>query len=230
METLEDRVVKSKEDIGEKNKLISEFKPFIASVVQKKTGKFVEYGTDDELSSALSAFNEAIDTYNIKKGKFLSFARMVINLRLIDFYRSAKKGQTISLDGDIDESVAKIIDKKSVEQFRIFNEDEDLKLEVIEYSQILRGWNINLESLAKVSPKQSQLREEYKKAARTIADNPLLLEELMKNKRIPVKELEKLTGLHHKKIERGRIYIIAIVLAVLKNFSYLDICRSDSKK
>jgi RNA polymerase sigma factor len=229
IETLEDRVVKIKDDNEGKNRLISEFKPFIASVVQKKIGKFVEYGVDDELSIGLLAFTEAIDSYDQKKGKFLGFARMVISLRLIDYCRTSNKGNTVSFEDESDESINRIINRKSVERFRIYSEDEDTKLEVIEYVQALKEWGISLQTLVKVSPKKEILKCAYKKAARLIIDNNELLDEFLRTKRIPVKELEEFTKLHRKKIERGRIYIIAIVLAILKNLSYLDSCRGDWK-
>jgi RNA polymerase sigma factor len=229
IETLEDRVSKSKGDNERKNKLISEFKPFIASVIQKKIGKFVEYGIDDELSIGLMAFTEAIDSYDQKKGKFLSFARIVINLRLIDYCRTSNKGNTVSFEDESDESINRIIDRKSVERFRIYSEDEDTKLEVIEYVQALKEWGISLQTLVKVSPKKEILKCAYKKAAKLIIDNDELLDEFLRTKRIPVKELEEFTKLHRKKLERGRIYIMAIILAILKNFSYLDSCRGDWK-
>jgi RNA polymerase sigma factor len=229
IETLEDRVAKIKNDNEGKNRLISEFKPFIASVVQKKIGKFVEYGVDDELSIGLLAFTEAIDSYDQKKGKFLGFARMVISLRLIDYCRTSNKGNTVSFEDESDESINRIINRKSVERFRIYSEDEDTKLEVIEYVQALKEWGISLQTLVKVSPKKEILKCAYKKAARLIIDNNELLDEFLRTKRIPVKELEEFTKLHRKKIERGRIYIIAIVLAILKNLSYLDSCRGDWK-
>ena len=46
-------------------------------------------------------------------------------------------------------------------------------------------------------------------------------------KRLPIKEIGKIMEMHRKKLERGRIYIIAMVLAHLGGFSYLDICRGE---
>ncbi len=51
----------------------------------------MEYGIDEELSIALMAFNEAIDGYDTSKGSFLSFAKLVINRRLIDYLRKKTK-------------------------------------------------------------------------------------------------------------------------------------------
>src|SRR3972149_8425887 len=98
--SLEERVIKSKNSNNELNTLISDFKPFIASVVQKKIGKYLEYGVDDELSVGLSAFMEAVNSFDAKKGTFLSFSRLVINARVIDFLRKKSKFKTISIDED----------------------------------------------------------------------------------------------------------------------------------
>lgn len=72
--SLEDRVEKAKKNTDEMNKLIEEYKPFIASTIQKRTGRFLEYGRDDELTIGMLAFKESIESFNKNKGKFLSFA------------------------------------------------------------------------------------------------------------------------------------------------------------
>ncbi|NYC94378.1 sigma factor [Clostridium acetobutylicum] len=71
--SLEDRIQKAKESKEELNRLIQEYKPFIASLLQKKTGKYLQYGYDDELSIGMIAFEEAVESYDRNKGKFLSF-------------------------------------------------------------------------------------------------------------------------------------------------------------
>ncbi len=93
--SLEERVEKAKKNKEELNKLIEIYKPFIASTMQKKTGRFLQYGYDDELTIGMMAFKEAIDSYDKNKGKFLNFAKMVINLRCIDYYRKNEKHKEI---------------------------------------------------------------------------------------------------------------------------------------
>lgn len=223
--TLEDRVIGAKKDNGLRNMLISQFKPFIASVIQKRLGRYLEYGRDDELSIGLSAFNEAISTFDKKKGRFLSFARIVITNRLIDYYRKQTRDKTISLsyDDESNDPLSDLIDKKSFESYTCKEEDDERKLEVIEYSQALKEWGISFSQLVRISPKQEVLRREYKKIAKIIVENPGLLSELEKKQRLPIKDIEKIVSIHRKKIERGRIYIIAIVIAILKKCSFLEI-------
>lgn len=230
-QSLEDRVIEIRNDNDRAGWLISEFKPFIASVAQKRAGKFLEYGVDDELSVGLSAFKEAMDSYDKKRGKFLSFARLVINMRLIDYYRKQSKkgkGKNLSLDDD-DSQAAGLIDSSSMEQYRISDENEKRIFEIMEYRTELRKWGITLEQLAEISPRQEALREQYKEVAREIVKHSFMLRELMKTKRLPLKELGEIMTVHRKKLERGRIYIIAMVLAMVGNFSYVDIRRGGGR-
>ncbi len=223
--TLEDTVILAQKSRDKVELLISDFKPFIASVIQKRLGRYLEYGADDELSIGLIAFNEAIHAYDRNKGKFLSFARLVITNRLIDYFRKQSKFKTISLntDEDCDSPSIDLLNKKAVQQYAFDDETEDRKFEIIEYTKALKEWGISFTDLVKVSPRQESLRNEYIKTAKLIADNPRLLNDLERSKRLPIKELEKIIPLHRKKIERGRIYIIAMVIAIINKFSFLDI-------
>jgi RNA polymerase sigma factor len=222
-QSLENRVIEVRDDKYKTSRLISEFTPFIASVAQKRVGRFLQYGTDEELSVGLAAFKEAMDSYDIARGKFLSFARLVISMRLIDYYRKKGKEKTLSLDDD--NTASGLIDSSSMEQYRIDDENEARILEIIEYRTELEKWGISLEQLAEVSPRKENLREQYKDVAKVIAGNSSILKTLMETKRLPIKEIEETTRLHRKKLERGRIYIIAIVLAMVMDLSYVDIRR-----
>jgi RNA polymerase sigma factor len=220
-ETLEERVIRSRGDNDLLNSLIKEFKPFIASVAQKRVGRYLEYGVDDELSVGLMAFREAVNSFKEGRAKFLSFARMVISMRLIDYFR--KMDNNFEVLGDEDEG--DLWDSQSVELYQLENDEEDLKAEVINYSALLSQWGIDLTELAGASPKNDDLKNEYQEIARMIAEDEVLLKNLMETKRLPIKEIEKEVQIHRKKVERGRIYIIAMVLAIKSGFSYMDIGR-----
>lgn len=224
-ETLEERVIKARGDNGLLSILIKEFKPFIASIAQKKVGRYLEYGIDDELSVGLMAFNEAIDSFKEGRGRFLSFARMVISMRLIDHFR--KQIRAVG-DNTGDDPKDDLWDRQSIELYQMENEEEDRKAEVIQYSALLSEWGISLSELVKASPRREDLKEQYQKVAKMIAGNRDLLEVLMAAKRLPIKEIEKEVSIHRKKLERGRIYIIAMVLAIISGFSYISICRGGS--
>jgi len=220
-ETLEERVIKAKGNNDLINMLIKEFKPFIASVAQKRVGRYLEYGIDDELSVGLMAFREAIDSFKEGRAKFLSFARMVISMRLIDHFRKMDN----SFGAISDEEEEDIWDRQSVELYELEAEEEDRKSEVIRYGAVLSKWGIDLAELANVSPKRQDLKRDYQKIARIISEDETLLKRLIETKRLPIKEIEKEMSLHRKKVERGRIYIIAMVLAIVSGFSYIDIGR-----
>ncbi len=224
-ETLEERVISSQKDPQKKDLLIKQFKPFIASIIQKRLGKFLAYGVDDELSIGLLAFDEAINSYNINKGKFLSFSRLVITNRIIDYYRkqSRQSHSTSSYDDTEDDATTSLIDKKSIEQFTLQSELEDKKFEIIEYSHELGLWGINFGDLERISPKQDNLRMEYINCAKMIVKDKIILDELMRTRRLPIKNITKIMPLHRKKIERGRIYIIALVIAIVKKYSFIEL-------
>ena len=79
----------------------------------------------------------------------------------------------------------------------------------------------------RVSPRREELKKLYQDIARRIAGNKGLLDSLMETGRLPIKEIGKEIEIHRKKIERGRIYIIAMVLAIRSGLSYLDMCRGE---
>jgi RNA polymerase sigma factor len=225
-QTLEDRVKKARGNNDLTSTLISEFKPFIASIAQKRVGRYLHYGEDEELSVGLMAFKEAVDSFNPGKGKFLSFLRMVISMRLIDYYRKRDREASISI-GDDEEDAELAWDRKSIEQFQADENSEDLKAEVIGYSAALSKWGISLDELVRVSPRREELKKLYQDIARRIAGNKGLLDSLMETGRLPIKEIGKEIEIHRKKLERGRIYIIAMVLAIRSGLSYLDMCRGE---
>ena len=168
-QTLEDRVKKVRGNNDLINALISEFKPFIASIAQKRVGRYLHYGEDEELSVGLMAFKEAIDSFKPGKGKFLSFSRMVISMRLIDYYRKQDRETSLSA-GDDEEDAELAWDRKSIEQFQADEDSEDLKTEIIGYSAALKKWGISLDGLAVVSPRREELKKLYQDVARRIAD------------------------------------------------------------
>lgn len=223
--SLEDRVEKAKIDSDEMNKLIDEYKPFIASTIQKKTGRFMEYGYDDELTIGMLAFKESIESFDKSKGKFLSFAKHVINLRMIDYYRKTKRDENVVslelINQQDDENTIDIGAAKAIEKYESERENEARKLEILQYKKELEDWQIKFSDLVKVSPKQDKLRMLYKEVAKLIIENKELFDLLMSKKRLPIKEIENQTGIHRKKLERGRIYIISLVIVLKGDYVYL---------
>lgn len=223
--SLEERVEKAKKNQEELNKLIEEYKPFIASTLQKKAGKYLQYGYDDELTIGMMAFKEAIEAYDKSKGKFLNFAKQVITLRWIDYYRKNQKlKDTVYLHGDYDiEDVDRnnVILNKSIEEYQHRNVNEMRKLEILEYKKELKEWGIEFSELVEASPKQQKLKKTYKDIAQFIVQDQAMLNKLISLKRLPLKEIEESILIHRKKLERGRIYIIALVIATVGDYELI---------
>ncbi len=223
--TLEDRIENAKKDDEELNKLIEEYKPFIASTVQKRTRRFLSYGHDDELTIGMMAFKEAIDSYDRSKGKFLSFAKQVINLRMIDYYRKHKKEENViyleQVNHEEEDCSYDLGTIKAIEEYRNEEENEARKLEILQYKKELSEWQIEFSDLVKVSPKQDKVRKVYKEIAHKIVSDKQLLDTLLSKKRLPIKEIQNAVHIHRKKLERGRIYIISLVIIMNGDYTYL---------
>jgi RNA polymerase sigma factor len=222
---LNQKVISIKNNIEEVNRLIQEYKPFIASTVQSYVGRYVEYGVDDELSIALMAFHESIQKYDINKGNFLSFAKITIKHRLIDYYRKEQKKQApVYLEQVRDEDEEEVEDLSSDEAIKQFNERqlaEFRRMELEEIKKELARWNITFSDVARSSPKQEGTRAAYLDVINFIMSTPELLEHMKKKKYLPVEKIVKATKIPRKTVERGRNYIVAAVLILSGDYQYI---------
>lgn len=222
--TINDRVERIRNNDEDINLLVEEYKPFIASCVQKITGRYVRYGEDDELSIALMAFVEAVKSFDNTKGSFLSFAQNVIKRRLIDYYRKEKKhDNVISLneynneeDEESDLSSGQAVDTYSKEEV-----SEYRRLELEELKRELKNWDISFMELVEASPKHDKTRKMYKDIIRFIISQPDLVKQIKLKKYLPIAEVEKNTDIPRKTIERARKYIIAALLIITGDYQYV---------
>lgn len=204
---INDRVYAAKNDKLEREKLISDYTPFIIKQLSQLTNKYIDERNSDELSIGLIAFNEAIDAYESMKGSFLSFSSILIKRRLIDYLRKSHIENAIPLD----------LYRENNDDF----ESENRKLEMLSFVSLLSLYNISLNDLVKQSPKHSDTREILAKVARKICESKELLEYLKNRKTLPVKELVHNLNISRKTIERHRKYIIALVIIISEDLPIL---------
>lgn len=220
--SLDEIVLIAKDDIHMRNTLIKQYKPFVASIIQNKIGRYIEYGIDEELSIGLIAFNEAIDKYEKDKGGFLTFSKIVISRRLIDYQRkNSKAGNNLILYNDDMNKNIDLIDKKSIDLFKIKTDNELRQMEIIEFKKELLTWGLDFTKLVDHSPKHKRTRKLYKKIANLIVSDDELMDYIHSNKRLPIQKIEEKMKIHRKKIERGRIYIIALIIIIMGDYGYL---------
>lgn len=209
-------------DPSDINDFISRHENYIKSrvhawVCRVSTTTAQRLDADDLWSIALSAFAEAVEQYDISRGAFYAFAALVIDRRLTDHYRYAlRHAREISIDpillqanpGQTDNAQAKGIISSVNDSLTAVN-DDTLTLEIDAVVQVLADYGFSFFDLAGVSPRAEKTRQACAKAVEIILESPLLLSEMRASRQLPVKTLEKRTGVPRKTLERHRKYIVA---------------------
>lgn len=207
-ENLEERVDAAKYDETELEELIGEYIPFIRKTAARviPPGKY-----DDYSSTAMMAFSEAVSTFCVEKGGFLSFAALVIMNRIRDQVRKEYKAAEIATEEE----------KLQPKDTAIFSEWHDRKVEMNIFREELAAYGIELTDLLKESPKHRSSREKANKAAKILAETQELMDYLTHKKLVPIKKLSKASGIKRKLIEQKRKYIIARALIRKNDYRYL---------
>ena len=173
--TLEDRAVLSAKDEKLKNELISEYKNFILSSASKVLKKSVTVN-DDEFMIAMIAFNEAINSYNSDKGKFLSFAAIIIHNRIVDYLRNDSRNRATpfsAIETEDDDGQIVEVDMPSYDS-------GDLKWEIEALTEELEAYNISLFELTEVSPKSRKTKRICFDAINYIRSDKQLIDSVIK--------------------------------------------------
>lgn len=206
--------------------LLRDYTPFVLRVAALACRRYLSPGIDDEFSVALIAFNEAIDSFSPTKNRsFLSFAEMVIRRRVIDYFRRQHYvGKEVPLSGlqSSAEDEAEMVAKSSQEHYFFLKERAERRLEIEEFSEVLRGFGITLEQLVAVSPKHRDTRETLHKIAEAITDYRPAIEKVLRKGTLPYKWLTEQFGLTVKTFRRHRVYLLALCLLRMGNFPYIS--------
>ncbi|MCL2436595.1 MAG: sigma-70 family RNA polymerase sigma factor [Clostridiales bacterium] len=226
--TLDERVERAKHSELERDKLISEYVPFLRAMVAKHSPRHYDVHLREDLfSAALLGFDEALQNYDIGKGRFLTFATRVVSFRIIDQTRKIKRteGKTISLN-DTDQETASSslveINKVSQSNYEALTRREALEEEIEQFKEELLQWQSTMEDLVKASPKHQKLREICKEITSAVMQNPEIIQTMQQKKYYPVKKIEILTGLPRKTIERTRMFIIASIIIKTGDYRFLQ--------
>jgi len=215
---LDERAVKAKHSDDEAEALIAEFMPFLKGRVAKYAARLDAHLREDVLSSAMSAFFEAVQGYDNEKGHFFPFANRVVCARIIDNIRklSRTEGKAVSLsdgdDGEYQSPASAMIDLASVQNFQEERRRESLADEIEQFKAELGVWGITLDALVRCSPKHKELRKTYKEIVSTVAKHPGIMQTISLKHYFPVSAVSKTTGMPAKKIERAREYILASII------------------
>lgn len=224
---IEDLVLKAqKGDEQIRHDLLEQYKPFVKKVVSKACKRYISESMD-EYSIGLLALNEAVDQFDKEQGsKFLTFASVVINRRIIDHIRKESRHNHILFSDDEDEDgniQENFIERKtSLEKYEAEEASKKRVEEIMDYQRLLLSYGITFEVLSTECPKHIDARENAKLIAKTVAEDVGIRTALIEKKRLPIKDLEALVSCSRKTIERNRKYIIAIALIYIGEFHALQ--------
>ncbi|WP_431800349.1 RNA polymerase sigma factor SigI [Halobacillus andaensis] len=225
--SLDERVAAAKEGDDEvKNEILQQYQPFIAKSVSEVCKRYIDPAKDDEFSVGLLAFNEAIHAYSCDKGSsFLSFAKLVIKRKVIDYIRNEqKRPKMISLDEEYidDEQMENPSEIKAAkDRFALETEAWYRREEIIEFQSQLQNYGLTFEELTETSPKHVDARESAIQVARIVYNDEQLREQVLLKGRLPMKDLVSKVDVSKKTLERNRKFIIAMVIILAGDYVYL---------
>ncbi|MDP4179964.1 MAG: sigma factor [Bacillota bacterium] len=204
-------------DLQLRDRFICENMPFIMKSLYKILKRHIDIKNDEEFSIGLSAFNEAIDNYDLdRKRNFYRYSYIMINHRIIDYLRSTKRDdKTIPFSS--------IEDKEHFEQRYLASDAQnqyeivELKEEILILRQNLMAFGITWDDLIENSPTHRDTRCLCIKIAKEILENKDLYTKFINTKRIPRSELVERLKIHRRTIENHRVFIIAICLVLSSN-------------
>jgi len=212
MRNIDENAIQAQKDKQYLEEFIKEYEIFILHTAHKSAGQYITK-LDDQWSVALSAFHEAINSYDFEKGAFLPFAETVIRRRLYDYARKESKHDcevlidSYAIENDAEEEVITV--KYEVMSKMATNQESDTKLEIQMLSEALQDYGITFLDLSEASPKAAKTKAVCGSAISYLSQNTVLVNEMRKSKTLPLKILEKNQKLPRKVLERHRKYIIA---------------------
>ncbi|SHH03708.1 MULTISPECIES: RNA polymerase sigma-I factor [Virgibacillus] len=207
------------------NYLLKTYQPFVAKCVSEVCKRYIDIANDDEFSIGLSAFNEAIKSYNRERGSsFLGFAKLVIKRKVIDYIRYTQKNPTVlSLDeiydADLLENPTEILAVKK--QYQLAQDSWHRKQEILDFKEKLKVYKLSLDELTEVAPKHRDARESAIHTAKVLYENKSLRDYVLAKRKLPIKQLVKKVDISKKTIERNRKYILAVFIVLTEDYLYL---------
>lgn len=206
--------------IKDRNLFIEENMEFIYKTASFICKKRLDKNNDEEFSVAIEAFNKACETFSETKGNFFSYAKVVIRNRLIDFFKSSSKAPLLYFDSE--ESEREMHNSMSLDKYDMELERSNRIDEINLYRNYLKQYDIDFFTLSKNSPSHKDTRDELLNVAILCTKDAYIKKRLEENKRLPAKEIMKLTGKNRKFIEKWRKYLISLIVILSKDeFMYL---------
>jgi RNA polymerase sigma factor len=189
--------------------LVRDYTPFIVSCVSNRLGRYVAYENDAGYSVALSAFQKSVEKYDLNKGSFINFAKLLIDRDLINHIKAL-------------DPIHESIDMLTFADYSKQSEEElALKEEIESFEKELLHFGLNFDDLVENSPKHADTRATARDIAIKTYQERNFVEHLFKKKRLPVSKMCLKFRITKKTIYGSYDYIIAIVIIFEKKFEHI---------
>ncbi len=208
------RVYGAKEDGGKADALIRDFLPFIRAEASKTMSRSCT-DQDDEYSIAMIAFHEAVLGFERRRGSFIGYAATCIRSRIIDFQRrEARHRGHLSIHETYGEDDHELLEELADERdhYDEVATREATRQEIAELTVTLSSFGVSFADVSDNCPRQERTLHACAAAIRCGVQNPKILEDLLRTKKLPMGALVRLSGADRKTLERHRKYILAMLL------------------
>lgn len=213
-----------REDSERLNAFIKNNSKFIKQCAYKSVHKYVS-DSDDEYAVALSAFHEAVRSFDETKGAFSSFAQIVIKRRLMDYndkeyrHRAEISVEPYMMEGELNEDEDNPIAFELKEKTAALSAEGNfsvqssvtIKDEIDALSQTLESYGFGFSDLVECSPTAQKTRAACALAINTLISSEELMSSFRRTKTLPMKDLSSQANISRKILDRHRRYIIAAV-------------------
>ncbi len=196
-------------DSSARENFVDEHKSLILKIVSQTLGKSALPQNSKEFEIGLSAFNYAVDNFDLNgKDSFSAYSEHIIKEWITDYLRNNPDSFSSSslTDGKKDYLHFDSEDKEEISL---------IKLKLWEYG-------ITLKDVALASPNDDDLIRDALITAKTLSDNKELYEKLTAKKDIPYDNLDERTKIQKKHIEKYRKYIILLSLIFKSELKVLN--------
>lgn len=204
-------VFEARQDQALRELFIKAHLPFVIHTTSSVIGRYISVENDEAFSVALEGFNQAIDTYKPEISKFETYATTVIRNRIYDFIRQEKKhSQNVALDEQIASQL-------------VMDEPEDnLRIEIAEYSTILKRFGLSFEELADISPTHKDTRQRAVKVGMSASTFEAIVTEIYRILKLPVNLVLKFVGSTRRFVYLHRHYILSVTLIFTEDLKALQ--------
>ena len=223
---LVEQVYAAKTDTEAADSLIRQYMGFIRAEAAKYLHRAPIEGQDEELSIVLLAFYEAILGYKKNRGAFLAYASRGIRSRLIDYYRKEKRhAEVTSLHEPVSDEKSDTLKIDHLEhpenEIEKSHHRSATRDEIEEFGKQLLEFGISFSDVADNCPRQERTLQACRRVLTAARENPELLNELLRTKKLPIAALSDISKTDKKTMERHRKYLIAILLAFTNGYEII---------